>query len=350
MHTSTLIVAGFSVVSAVTLFGAYAFLIRFPSKSWYSVLTCAVLLASLTVIQVGHVLWLTGGPEPLSVLAYRVALFLVPPTFFLFGRWAILPDAPFRPWLLLHLLPVPILLAVRLEIGLPILFTIGAGYSLWLGNVVYGLREQRRRFGFEIFWFGVMAALAVGVLLLGFALPYVDDAYFYAFYAHAIGLAFAILTVALIARPELLGDLREAAQVRYGVSTLGGVDVDGCLRKLDSLMTHSKIYQDETLSLATLAERVGLSSHQLSELINSRLGMGFSRYVRERRIEAAKELLLRSPAQSILSIGMETGFRSQSNFYAAFKEATGQSPGDFRRAHRPPRGSRDPAKPSTGPE
>jgi AraC-like DNA-binding protein len=29
---------------------------------------------------------------------------------------------------------------------------------------------------------------------------------------------------------------------------------------------------------------------------------------------------------------MDTGFRSQSSFYAAFKEVTGQSPGDYRKA------------------
>jgi AraC-like DNA-binding protein len=39
-----------------------------------------------------------------------------------------------------------------------------------------------------------------------------------------------------------------------------------------------------------------------------------------------------APARSILSIGMDVGFRSQSAFYAAFQEVTGQSPGDFRRA------------------
>jgi AraC-like DNA-binding protein len=53
--------------------------------------------------------------------------------------------------------------------------------------------------------------------------------------------------------------------------------------------------------------------------------------VRECRVNAAKTLLISAPGRSILSISMDTGFRSQSAFYAAFKEVTGQSPGDFRR-------------------
>jgi len=96
-------------------------------------------------------------------------------------------------------------------------------------------------------------------------------------------------------------------------------------------MTESKAYQNESLSLASLANDLGISSHQLSELINTRLGVGFSRYVRECRVKAAKTLLITAPAQSILSISMDTGFRSQSAFYAAFKEVTGQSPGDYRK-------------------
>lgn len=329
---STLLVAGFSAVCAPLLFATFAFLLRFPGKSAYAVATSGVLLGALTLLQVRHVLWLTGGPEPLTTPDYRLALFLVPPTFYLFGQWAIRPTEPFRPLLLLHLAPVPVLLAIRLEIALPLLFTIGAGYSLWLGSVIYGLRAERRRFRFEFFFFGVMSVLALGVLLLGYSLPYLDPAHFYRFYAHAIGLAFAILVVALIGMPELVGDLTEAARVRYGVSTLRDVDVDACVRRLQSLMTEEKVYRDEDLSLASLAEQVGLTSHQLSELVNARLGVSFSRYVREQRVAAAKELLLKSPAQSILSIGMETGFRSQSNFYVAFKEVTGQSPGEFRRS------------------
>jgi AraC-like DNA-binding protein len=223
------------------------------------------------------------------------------------------------------------LLVPRLEIALPILFAFGVGYSLWLGRLVYGLRGQRKQFRFEILYFTVMFVLATIVLGLGFALPYIDHAHFYYFYNDAIGLGLAIMLVALVANPDLIGDLSEAARVRYGASTLREVDVDARLARLDELMTQSKAYQDESLSLTSLADAVGVSGHQLSELINTRLGVGFSRYVRECRVTAAKTLLISAPARSILSIGMDVGFRSQSAFYAAFKEVAGQSPGDYRR-------------------
>ena len=328
-------VAGFSAVSGALLLLAYALFIRAPGKSVYSVGSCAALVAALTAIQIAHLSYFVRGTEPLDYFYYRLALFAAPPAFYSFGRWAILPTESFRPTHLIHLLPILLLLVPRLEISLPILFAFGVGYSLWLGRLVYGLRGQRKQFRFEILYFAVMFLLAVIVLGLGFALPYIDHAYFYCFYDYAIALGIAIILVALVANPDLIGDLSEAARIRYGASTLGEVDVDGCLARLDELMTRGKAYQGESLSLTSLAGAVGVSSHQLSELINTRLGIGFSRYVRECRVRAAKALLMSAPARSILSIGMDVGFRSQSAFYAAFKEVTGQSPGDYRRSPTP---------------
>jgi len=323
-------VSGFAAISALLLFFTYAAYIRVPGKSFFSVFSCAALVLCLSTLEVGHSLYFLGGAEPLTGLYYRLALFLVPSSFYFFGRWAILPREPFKPLLLVHLLPILPLFALPLHVALPILFIFGAGYSLWLGRLVYGLRDQRKQFRFEFFYFIVMSVLGIAVLGLGFAIPYIDDQYFYLFYNAAVGLGIAIMLVALVANPDLIGDLSEAARVKYGASTLREVDVDGALQKLEVLMTKGKAYQNEGLSLSSLAAEAGLTGHQLSELINSRLGMGFSRYVRERRIEAAKALLVNAPAQSILSISMDTGFRSQSAFYAAFKELTGQSPGDFR--------------------
>ena len=326
-------IAGFSAITALLLFLAYALLITVPGKSIYSVTSCAVLLAALSAIQIGHLNYFLGGAAPFETLSYRLGLFVAPTSFYFFGRWAILPTEPFRPFQLIHLFPISLLFVPRLEVALPILFLFGAGYSLWLGFLVYGLRDQRKQFRFEFFYFGVMSVLAIIVLGLGFSLPYIEDVYFYYFYNDGIGLAFAIIVVALVANPNLIGDLSEAARVKYGASTLREVDVDASLKKLEQLMTESKLYQNENLSLSSLATEMGLSSHQLSELVNARLGMGFSKYVRECRVKAAKALLISAPSQSILSISMDTGFRSQSAFYAAFKEVTGQSPGDYRKNH-----------------
>ena len=332
LDLANIAVAGFAAVTAALLFFAYALLINVPGKNVYSVSSCAVLLAALSAIQIAHLHYFNGGPTPFDVFYYRLGLFFAPTTFYFFGRWAILPTEPFRAIQLIHLFPILLLFVPRLEISLPMLFLFGAGYAVWLGHLVYGLRDQRKQFRFEFFYFVVMAVIAVIVLALGLSLPYMDDDYFYYFYNSSIGLAFAIIVVALVANPNLIGDLYEAARVKYGASTLREIDVEASLKKLEQLMTESKLYRNEGLSLSSLAAEMGLSSHQLSELINARLGMGFSKYVRECRVRAAKALLISAPAQSILTIGMDTGFRSQSAFYAAFKEVTGQSPGDYRKS------------------
>jgi AraC-like DNA-binding protein len=87
----------------------------------------------------------------------------------------------------------------------------------------------------------------------------------------------------------------------------------------------------ENLSLETLAEAVQLSPHQLSELINTEFQQGFSRYIRQHRIDEAKRLLLAEPTASVLSIGLSVGFNSQSNFYAAFREFVGMPPAQYRK-------------------
>src|SRR5215813_4472232 len=109
MNTVSVAVAGFSVVSAILLFLAHALLIDLPSKSSYSVLSSGLLLAALTDIQVFHFQYFLGGPEPLLSAYYRLGLFVAPSAFYFFGRWVILPNQPFRPLLLLHLVPIPLL-------------------------------------------------------------------------------------------------------------------------------------------------------------------------------------------------------------------------------------------------
>jgi len=325
---------GFSVVSSVVLFATYALFLHNINRSPRALLTGALLLAGLAMLQLGHLDFLTtqGAAAPLDSLIYRFWLFLCPTLFYLFSRSILFDERDFGWKSGLHTLPVLLIFIPQTAISVSILFCIGTGYSLWLTQLVYSLRGSRQRSKFELFFLVLFSFMAVGVLVLGFSLPYMADYYFYMFYAFGIGLALMLVVAALLSFPELLTDLAAAAKLSYAASTLNDVNIAGKKQALDDLMSRDKVFQQEDLSLATLAEAVELAPHQLSELINTQYEMSFSSYVREHRIREAQRLLKEQPNASILSIGMEVGFKSQSNFYAAFKAYSGQSPGTWRKS------------------
>ena len=214
---------------------------------------------------------------------------------------------------------------------MPLAFIIGTGYCFWLMKIVYSLRAHRNRFSIEFFFVTIFSVFAVLVMIFCFSLSTIDNAYFYYFYSNGITLAYILVTGALIIYSDLLNELTEAVKLGYVASTLGKVNIPEKIKQLDNLMKESKIFENENLSLSQLAKELELSGHQLSELINTKFEVSFSRYLRQVRVEQAKVLLNSEPNSSILSISMETGFKSQSNFYSAFKEMTGQSPGNFRK-------------------
>ncbi|MDH5355674.1 MAG: helix-turn-helix domain-containing protein [Gammaproteobacteria bacterium] len=322
---------GFSVGSAVVLFIAYLFFLNNVNKSGLAVISCALLLIAVAAIQLAHLDFFIGDSRPLQSPVYRFWLFLVAPMFFFFSRFILLPEAKIPPILLLHFMPLLCNYFLPGDIAIPLIFMIGSGYCLWLASMIYGLRAQRQRFHIEMFFFGLFSIQAVVVLMFGFAIPYIDAGYFYLIYTNSIGLAFLLIVAALIVFPDLLAELAEVAKISYSASTLTEVDVAKKILELEHLIATPQIYQNEQLNLALLAEATGLSSHQLSELINVHYGMGFSRFVRQRRVDVAKRLLIDEPKASILSISLDTGFQSQSNFYAAFREITGEPPGSYRK-------------------
>ena len=323
---------GFSIVSAGILFAVYALFLRNVNKSWFAIVSCAALLFGLCVLQLHHLPALELTTRPLESVGYLFWLFWTPPTFYFFSRAVLISDAPPSALTLLHLLPLPLPWIVPIAVALPVAFMLGAGYCVWLTSIFYGLRASRERSRLELFFFGTFTAVAILELFLVLSISYIDPLVFYYCYANGISIAFALIIGALLAYPGLLEDLTEAARAKYSATTLGAIDADAIAARLEEVMQHEKLYQDEELNLAMVADVLGVSTHQLSELINTRLQMSFSQYIRRLRINRAKTLLETQPDASVLSLSMEVGFRSQSNFYAAFKEITGESPGQFRRS------------------
>lgn len=104
---------------------------------------------------------------------------------------------------------------------------------------------------------------------------------------------------------------------------------------LAQIMQSRKEYLRPDLTLPKLAEVVGCSVNNLSQVINSGFGTSFFDYLNRYRIEHAKELLTNSERQSsaILHTAFTVGFNSNSAFYSAFKKHVGMTPAQYRQKH-----------------
>ena len=334
MQTLAILLIGYSVLSALVIALTHFRHVNYVGQT-LSRVAGVTLLVILVSMQSIHYAYLQYDVMFIHDPVYRMLLFAVGPAFYLFSKPLLLAQPDFGLRLAFHLLPVAAAHWLSYYWALPLAFVFGAGYLLWLARTVYALRAQRSRFRLELTILAAVFVIAVLVFALGLSLPLLAEQHFYQLYASAIGCAFLLVSMVLGVTPQLSVEVAEAARETYAVSTLNHVDCAVALNRLEALMQQECLYQNAMLDLPMLAKQVGLSSHQLSELINSRLGKSFSRYLREYRVNAARNMLLAEPSASVLSVGLSVGFTSQSNFYDAFREITGMTPGKFRKLHAP---------------
>ena len=210
-------------------------------------------------------------------------------------------------------------------------FLVGALYLLALGRRLFNLRRERVNFRAEILLLGFVFVVAIGVSLLGALQGLYRISCFSVFMPALSELPCFFVQLALGLRPSLAVEVSETVRASYQSSSLNQVDCEAALARLAALMEQEQLYTHNDLSLSKLAQRLNLSTHQVSELLNSRLGKSFSRYLREARVQAAKQMLIQEPTASVLSVGLSVGFTSQSTFYEAFREIDGMTPGQYRK-------------------
>ncbi len=121
---------------------------------------------------------------------------------------------------------------------------------------------------------------------------------------------------------------------KYENKKIPKTEAESILDALDQLLQTETLYVNPTLKISDLAERLDVSSHKLSQILNDNLGKNFSSYINGFRIEKAKILLLEMEQFSIDAIGQECGFKAKSSFYNAFKKLTGLTPAQFKSQHK----------------
>jgi len=101
--------------------------------------------------------------------------------------------------------------------------------------------------------------------------------------------------------------------------------------RLDNLMTNERLFLENEINLAAVAEKLGITIHDTSYLINEVTGSNFYNFINKFRVEEAQKLLTsaKSDKLNMLGIAFESGFNSKTAFNTAFKKYVGISPSEY---------------------
>jgi AraC-like DNA-binding protein len=122
-----------------------------------------------------------------------------------------------------------------------------------------------------------------------------------------------------------------AGQGRYRKSKIANLDVTAAVTRINAVMEKEKPYLDDGFTLASLAKRLGLSTHQLSEILNTVMNTSFAGLARRYRLREAMRILRDDPERPVLEIAFDCGFGSKSTFNQIFAQETGMTPSEWRK-------------------
>ena len=90
----------------------------------------------------------------------------------------------------------------------------------------------------------------------------------------------------------------------------------------------------ESISLSEVADYCNVNSSYLSNLFHKQLGISYSKYLMQIRMERAVAYLKDSPETKIYEIGEKLGFVSTKHFISVFKKYYGVSPTTYQKEQR----------------
>lgn len=103
--------------------------------------------------------------------------------------------------------------------------------------------------------------------------------------------------------------------------------------QLHALITTHQPHLDDDISLPKLAALLGVTTHQLSELLNIHKNTSFYEFLNDLRYqEALRYLDAGTNELTIADIAYRSGFNNRNSFYKVFKEKTGQTPLQYKKA------------------
>ncbi|WP_108804446.1 AraC family transcriptional regulator [Aquimarina sp. Aq107] len=151
--------------------------------------------------------------------------------------------------------------------------------------------------------------------------PYLSTAFLFS-------LIILILSITALKNPFLF-KMENEKYINSSLDNEKGIEY---LKKLMSLIEQEKVFLDPELTLTKLSKRIGITSKQLSQVINQNRNENYSQFIARYRVEEAKRLLSLPEYHNfkISAIAYESGFNSISSFNTAFKKITNTTAVRFR--------------------
>lgn len=120
---------------------------------------------------------------------------------------------------------------------------------------------------------------------------------------------------------------------KYEKSSISEQEAIVYLARLNKLMESDKLYLDSELTIDSLARKLKITKHHLTQVLTGVLDSNFNKYINNYRVLHASELLRETDGKvSIGDVGTESGFNSRTSFYRVFKAYHGVSPVDFKKS------------------
>jgi AraC family transcriptional regulator len=109
--------------------------------------------------------------------------------------------------------------------------------------------------------------------------------------------------------------------------TVGGLSS----RRLRLVLDYIEDTLGQTIKLRDMAALAGISARHFERAFRQSTGSPPHAYVMERRLDVARDLLIKQPELPIEKISLRVGFSSSSHFSSAFRRRTGFTPTNFRK-------------------
>ena len=156
------------------------------------------------------------------------------------------------------------------------------------------------------------------------------------FYLDSYGIFLIAIFLFYFATYRLINSPKElllTADTKYKLSRLPETQKAHIKRELIRLMTEEKIFKNQKLSAYEVADLLGITRQNLSEILNSHMGLRFQDLLNQYRVEEFIDCLNQEKYKNytIIGIATEAGFSSKSSFNATFKKLKGQTPGQYKK-------------------